>query len=120
MSFDPEAVAAFVDGELDDLAARRLERAAEADPALAAEIDRHRALKARLMAHYDPIANEAIPERLRTLLVVDDKVDVSLTGRRDARRGRFGAIHWGAIAASLVLGLTIGLRPWLPAADVAT
>ena len=28
--------------------------------------------------------------------------------------------HWFAIAASLVLGMTIGLRPWIPAADVQT
>lgn len=120
MSFGPETVAAFVDGELDHLTARRIERAAETDVALAADIARHRALKAQLTVHYDPIANEAIPERLRMLLAVDDKVDVSLADRRDTRRVRFSAIHWSAIAASLVLGLTIGLRPWLPAADVTT
>jgi hypothetical protein len=120
MSFDPVTVAAFVDGELDDLAARRIEREAETDPALAAEIARHRALKAQLAAHYAPIAEEPLPERLRSLLAVDDKVDTSLADRRSSKRARFSAIHWGAIAASLVLGLTIGLRPWMPAADVAT
>ncbi|MGL3822918.1 anti-sigma factor family protein [Sphingopyxis sp. R3-92] len=120
MSFDPETIAAFVDGELDDPTARRVERAAQNDGALSAEIARHRALKARLTAHYRPIANEAVPERLRMSLAVDDKVDMSLTDRRATRRARFGAIHWGAIAASLALGLTIGLRPWLPVADVAT
>jgi len=120
MSFDPETVAAFVDSELDDLTARRIEREAATDTALAEKIARHRALKSRLAAHYAPIAEEPIPDRLRSLLAIDDKVDTSLAGRRDARRTRFGAIHWGAIAASLVLGLTIGLRPWMPAADVAT
>lgn len=120
MSFDPETVAAFVDGELDDLTARRIEREAATDAALAAEIARHRVLKARLTAHYAPIAEEAVPDRLRSLLAVDGKVDTSLVDRRDARRARFRGIHWGAIAASLVLGLTIGLRPWMPAADVAT
>lgn len=120
MSFDPATVAAFVDGELDDLAARRIAREAETDAALAAEIARHRALKARLTMHYAPIAEEPVPERLRSLLAVDDKVDTSLLDRRDAKRARFSAIHWGAIAASLVLGLTIGLRPWMPAADVVT
>ncbi|OHD06261.1 anti-sigma factor [Sphingopyxis sp. RIFCSPHIGHO2_12_FULL_65_19] len=120
MSLDPETVAAFVDGELDDLTARRIEREAATDAALAAEIARHRAVKSRLAAHYAPIAEEAVPDRLRSLLAVDDKVDTSLADRRDARRTRFGAIHWGAIAASLVLGLTIGLRPWMPIADVAS
>lgn len=119
MSFDPATVAAFVDGELDDLTARRIEREAATDAALAAEIARHRALKGQLTAHYAPIADEAIPERLRSLLAANDKIDTSLADRRDVKRVHFSGIHWGAIAASLVLGLTIGLRPWTPAADVA-
>lgn len=119
MNFDPATVAAFVDDELDDLTARRIERAAESDPALAAEIARHRALKARLSAHYAPVADEAVPERLRALLV-DPTIDASLSERREAKRARFAPAHWGAIAASLILGLTIGLRPWLPAPDVTS
>jgi len=120
MSVDPGTIAAFVDGELDDLTARRFEREAANDPALATEIARYRALKAQLTAHYAPIAEEAVPERLRALLAGADTVDASLSERRAAKRSRFEAIHWGALAASLVLGLTIGLRPWLPAADVAS
>ncbi|HET6526038.1 anti-sigma factor [Sphingopyxis sp.] len=119
MSFDPATVAAFVDGELDDLTARRIEREAATDAALAAEIARHRALKTRLTAHYAPIAEEAVPERFRSLLAVDNKVDTSLTDRRNARRARFSGMHWGTIAASLILGLMIGLRPWVPGAEVA-
>ena len=119
MSFDPATVAAFVDGELDDLTARRIEREAEGDPALAAEIARHRALKAKLAAHYAPVAEEPVPERLRALLTRDVAVDTSLATRREAKRARFAPIHWGAIAASLVLGLALGLRPWAPAASIA-
>ena len=119
MSFDPATVAAFVDGELDDLTARRIEREAENDPALAAEIARHRALKTRLVAHYAPVAEEPVPERLRALLMPDAAVDTSLAARREAKRARFAPAHWGAIAASLILGLTLGLRPWVPAASVA-
>ena len=118
MSFDPATVAAFVDGELDDLTARRVEREAESDPALAAEIARHRALKARLAAHYAPIAEEPVPERLRALLASGPSVDTSLAVRREAKRMRFAPIHWGAIAASLALGLALGLQPWTPAANV--
>ncbi len=119
MSFDPATIAAFVDGELDDLTARRIEREAEHDRTLAAEIARHQALKARLSAHYAPVAEEAVPERLRALLI-DPKIDASLSERREAKRARFAPAHWGAIAASLVLGLTIGLRPWVPAPDVTS
>ncbi len=118
MSFDPATVAAFVDGELDDLTARRIEREATGDPALAAEIARHRALKAQLTAHYAPVADEPVPQRLRALLAPDAAVDTSLAARREARRPRFAPIHWGAIAASLALGLTLGLQPWAPAANV--
>ena len=117
MSFDPTTLAAFVDGELDDLAARRIAREAESDPALANEIARHRALKATLTAHFAPVVAETVPERLRSLLI-EPGVDTSLADRREARRARFAPMHWGAIAASLVLGLTLGLKPWLPAADV--
>lgn len=117
MSFDPATVAAFVDGELDDLTARRIEREAENDPAIAAEIARHRALRAQLSAHFAPVADEPVPDRLRALLV-DAGVDTSLSERREAKRARFAPAHWGAIAASLVLGLTLGLRPWTPAPDV--
>ncbi|MGH6632230.1 anti-sigma factor family protein [Sphingopyxis sp.] len=119
MSFDPATVAAFVDGELDDLTARRIEREATSDPALAAEIARHRGLKVQLQAHYAPVADEAVPERLRALLATSDKVDASLAVRREAKRVRFAPIHWGAIAASLVFGLALGLRPWTPVASVA-
>src|SRR3546814_13584270 len=60
----------------------------------------------------------AVPERLRSLFTANDKIDTSLADRRNAR-ARFSGIHWGAIAASLILGLTIGLRPWMPGAPVA-
>jgi len=120
MKFDSATVAAFIDGELDDLTARRIEREATSDPALAAEVARHRALKARLAAHYAPVADEPVPERLRALLTPDAAVDTSLAARREVRRLRFAPIHWGAIAASLLLGLAVGMKPWMPAADVTS
>ncbi|WP_293699955.1 MULTISPECIES: anti-sigma factor family protein [unclassified Sphingopyxis] len=119
MSFDPDTIAAFVDGELDDLTARRIEREAESDAALAAEIARYRALTAKLSAHFAPVVDEAVPERLRALLV-EGGIDISMADRRNAKHRLFAPVHWGAIAASLVFGLTIGLRPWVPAADIAS
>lgn len=119
MSFDPDTIAAFVDGELDDLTARRIEREAESDAALAAEIARYRALTAKLSAHFAPVVHEAVPERLRALLV-EGGVDISMADRRNAKHRLFAPVHWGAIAASLVFGLTIGLKPWVPAADIAS
>ncbi len=120
MRFDPDTVAAYVDGELDDVTARRIEREAQADAALAAEIARHRALRSQLSAHFAPITEEPVPQRLRALLATNQTVDTSLAARRDARRRRFGAIHWGAMAASLALGIAVGTQPWAPAQSVAT
>lgn len=119
MKFDSATVAAFTDGELDDLTARRVAREAETDAALAAEIARHRALKARLAAHYAPIAEEPVPGRLRALLV-DPRIDTSMAVRREVKCSRFAPIHWGAIAASLVLGLAVGAKPWMPEAAVTS
>lgn len=119
MTFDPAHIAAFVDGELDDLTARRIEREAQNDPALAAEIARHRTLKAQLNAHFAPIAREPVPDRLSALLA-EAPVDRSLAARREAKRARFAPAHWGAIAASLVLGLAIGSQAWRPAANVTS
>lgn len=123
MTHDRATIAAFVDGELDDLTARRIAREADSDAALAAEIARHRALRDVLAAHYAPVLDEAVPERLRSLLTADGAVDTSLTARREtrheARRIRFAPAHWGAMAAALVLGVTIGTQPWTPAGPVA-
>src|SRR3546814_14492173 len=99
MSFDPASVAAFVDGELDDFNMRRIEREAATDAALAAEIARHRALKARLSAHYAPVLEEAVPERLRSLFTANDKIDNSLADRRNARARCSGA-HWGGVGSA--------------------
>lgn len=118
MNLAPDMIAAFVDGELDDLTARRIEREAASDAVLAAEIERHRALKARLAAHYAPITEEPVPDRLRALLAGVAVVDTSLADRRAARRVRFAPMHWAALAASLVLGVSIGMQPWRPAAPV--
>ncbi|SKB60200.1 anti-sigma factor family protein [Sphingopyxis flava] len=118
MTIDRATIAAYVDRELDDIAARRVERAAETDPQVASAILRYRALTATLAAHYGPVAEEAVPDRLLDLIEGAGPVDTSLAARRKAKRTRFGIPQWGAIAAALLLGLTIGLRPWLPAEPV--
>ncbi|WP_077147410.1 anti-sigma factor [Sphingopyxis sp. KK2] len=122
MSFDKATIAAFVDGELDDLTARRIEREAQTDAALAAEIARHRALTDRLHRHYGPVVDETIPDTFLKLLAKTETpaADTSLAARREAKRTRFAPAHWGAIAASLILGLTLGTQPWRAPADVAT
>jgi hypothetical protein len=107
MTFDPEIIMAYVDGELDLLTAKRIEKAMEADSDFAARIDGERSLRAKIAAHFNPVADEAVPDRLTALLT---NVDTSLAERWKLKQRRlgFGIAQWSAIAASLVIGLFIG------------
>jgi hypothetical protein len=105
MNIDAQTLMAYADGELDPLAAKRVERAIAADPALAVEVEQHRALRARLIADYAPIAAEPVPDRLVAMLRSNV---VALPDRKV----RPVAARWRealALAACLVLGVTIGL-----------
>jgi hypothetical protein len=110
MSVDPETLAAYVDGELDPVTAKRVERAAQADATLAEEIARQRRLRERLRAAFEPIANIAPPDALVTMLRTSEKV-VDIVEARNAARTR-ALPRWlpagGAVAAALVLGLVVG------------
>lgn len=101
---DEAMLIALVDGELDDVTRRRVERAMAEDPALAERVAIHRRLRERLADHYAPIAQEPLPEAMRAL--VEDSVRV-VPLARPAPRWR-GWMTGGAIAASLVLGLALG------------
>ncbi|MEK7342562.1 MAG: anti-sigma factor [Pseudomonadota bacterium] len=103
-NIDEAMLMALVDGELDEVNRRRIERAVADDPALAERLARHQRLRERLADHYAPVAEEPVPDRLRAMLEQGAAV-VPLA--RPAPRWR-GWMTGGAIAASLVLGLTLG------------
>ncbi|UXC91314.1 anti-sigma factor [Sphingobium sp. RSMS] len=102
---DEAMLIAFVDGELDEVNRRRVERAVAEDPALAARLDMHVRLRERLAGHYAPIEAEPVPAAMRTLLQEDAKV-VPFPRPVQARRRAW--VMGGAIAASLLLGLGVG------------
>lgn len=109
MIYDRTTIAAFVDGELDLVSAKRIEKAIETDAGLAHEIKQERALRSRLAGHYSPVLDEVLPDQLTALL--SGSVDSSLEDRRAARTARWyqpSVMQWGAMAASLVVGLMIG------------
>jgi hypothetical protein len=116
MSIDPEMLMAYADGELGPLDAKRVERAIAADPALAEQVAQHRALRAALNAHFAPVAEAPVPDRLAAMLQ-SNVVALPPPARRPVAGGW---IRWGgAVAASLVLGLAIG-HGWQPAGMVRT
>ena len=110
-----EQIIAYVDGELGPIEALRFERAIEADPAMAAEVERHRRLRALVAGHFARLADEPLPERLKVLL---DSNVVAFPAKRKSWLGQSG--RYGALAASLVAGLVAGqLLPLGPSAPIA-
>lgn len=121
MSITEDTLAAYADGELEGAEAARVAEAVAAVPALAAKVEAHRALKARLAAHYAPIAEQTVPAHFAALLSGgQDKNEagggeiISFAAERQ-KRGlvpmlrRWGPIAGPALAASLVLAV---LQPW--------
>ena len=101
---DEAMLIALVDGELDEVTRRRVERAVADDPALATRLAAHRQLRDRLARHYAPIADDPVPPHMRALL---ERSATVMPLARPAARWRNWAMG-GAIAASLVLGLGLG------------
>lgn len=108
MTYDRSTIAAYVDGELNLVIAKRIENAVSTDPELAMAIDEERALRARLARHFDPVLDDRVPDRLSALL--SGNVE-SLHNRQSARTARWlrpSPIQWAAMAASLMVGVMIG------------
>lgn len=110
MILSREMIAAYADGELDGETLHEVEALLAADPALRAQVQAHRALKARLSVHFAPIADAPVPERLIRAVKGDAQV-VDFTEAKRQRQDATGReSHWRwvvgpALAASLVLAL---------------
>jgi anti-sigma factor RsiW len=96
-----EMLIAWIDGELDEVNRRRIERVMADDPALAERAEAHRMVRERLGTHYARLAKEPAPDRFVDLLTQTQGV-VSMP----LPRSRW--VMGGAIAASLLLGLGMG------------
>ena len=116
MTFDEATIMAYVDGECDAVTVKRIEKAMATDAALAEQVNKARALREKLAAFYAPVAEEAVPDRLTAMLTsaVATNVDTSFTERKAEqevekrqRRG-MGVAQWGAMAATLALGVVVG------------
>ncbi len=102
-----DQIIAYVDGELGPLEALRFERAMEADPAIAAEVGRHRNLREAVAGHFARVVEEPLPGKLTGLLDRGDNVVIFPAG--SGKVPRFGqAGRYAALAATLVAGLVAG------------
>lgn len=95
---------AWLDGELEGAEADRVAAAVAADPALQARADAHRAMTDGLRSAFQPVADSAsAPPSFGA--GSESKSPRKAANEND--RWHFGFPQWGAMAASLVLGLLI-------------
>jgi anti-sigma factor RsiW len=109
MSVTREELAAFADGELEPARQAEVAAAVAADPALAAQLEAHRALRERLGAHFAPVLEAPVPDRLTALLRPEPPV-IDFGAARDKRERARSLPRWTwfagpALAASLALAV---------------
>jgi len=128
MTFSDDILMAYADGELDPAERAAIERAMQADPAIAAAVARHRALRDDVAAAFADILAEPVPARLQPpraqtqapaqapALEAPPANVTSLAAAREAKdaraahgaRRRWSWPEWGALAAMLVVGVLVG------------
>lgn len=115
MNFSDETLMAYADGELAEPERSAVERAMREDPAVAAAVERHRALRTDVFAAFSGVLDEPVPARLQPRA---GAAVHSFEAARQARSApapqpapapaRWTWAHWGGMAAALVLGVLTG------------
>ncbi len=112
MRFTDETLMAFADGELDEPTRSAVERAMRTDPTLAAKVKQHIELRNDVFRAFARTLDEPVPPQLRQ--VVHSAKVVQLDSVRAAKKNvvevprRWSWPEWGAIAATLVVGVLAG------------
>lgn len=116
-----EQLAAFADDQLNGDEKARVKAAIAADPALAAKVESHRALKTQLSEHYAPTLDQAVPDHLTAMLKkapTEEEIataEVLSFAKEREKRGlattirRWAPIAGPALAACLVVAI---MQPW--------
>lgn len=130
MTIPDDILMAFADGELDEATQKMVEAAERDDPEVRRRVAQHRQLRVQLQRAFAPTLEEPVPERLmaaarrapaasaapaETLALV-----VDMAHRRDAKAAAAGSRRyslrrstaWGALAASILVGLIAGYFTW--------
>jgi hypothetical protein len=116
MKFSDEMLMAYADGELDLVSRAEIEAAMAIDPEVRRAVDRHRALAAKVKSAYQGVLDEPLPAQLASLTAAPVAAPVvQLSAERAARHARRAAParwrmpQWAAMAASVALGLMVGM-----------
>jgi hypothetical protein len=115
MKFSDERLMAYADGELDLVERAEIEAAMAVDPEVALAVERHRRLAARIQGGYQDVFDEPVPEKLAALVSTPAAPPViRLADHRSAHAEPAASPparlpYWAAIAASVTIGLLVGL-----------
>jgi hypothetical protein len=124
MTISDETLMAYADGELGAAEKAAVESAMVEDPQIEKRLDQHRALRQRIHAAYSAELSEAVPERLvtaaRSAARAQGSKVVSLEEaraamKRNASRAPPPRPQWrtaGTIAASVIVGVSLGFVMW--------
>ena len=106
MIIDEDRLMAFADGELSGSERAEVEAALAQDASLREKLASQQRLRARLSAAFDGALDEPVPAHLTAAAHPRAADLVNLTERRAAR---WSVREWGAMAASVMFGLFVGV-----------
>ena len=109
MSYDDETLMAYADGELDQVLSAEISAAVERDPALARRVEQQRALRAKVAGAFATVLDQPLPDRLLAAAKGPARAEVLQFPARSTpvQPRRWGVREWGAMAATLVLGVLL-------------
>lgn len=116
MNYDDDTLMAYADGELDPAQRAAIARAMQDDPAVAAAVARHQALRLDVFAAFAGTLDEPVPGRLQPPVAAPVHDLAAARSAREAaaleeierRQLRPAWPRWGALAASLAVGVLAG------------
>jgi hypothetical protein len=128
MKWTDDTLMAFADGELDMAQRADLERELAIDAALRQRVTALTTQRERVAAAFAPVLEEPVPDRLAGLLQPSSApptaAPVMNLGERRAARERSARrpswAQWGGLAASVLMGVLLGLQFKPNGADPAT
>ncbi|MEW6760028.1 MAG: zf-HC2 domain-containing protein [Pseudomonadota bacterium] len=109
-TFDDEILMAYADGELAPAERAAVEEAMRSDPGVAAAVARHQNMRGDVFGAFAGILAQPVPERLQPAPVAEVvQLDAHRAARAGAAAQRRRGPQWGAMAASLAVGVLVGV-----------